>query len=67
MLGVVKTISDAWPNAVLGTELAKLQAHFNRIVRHGELPADWATRPILTPEEQAALAELQIVLANSPP
>lgn len=55
VLGVVRTISDAWPNPVLAAELTKLQAHFNRIVQNpnGELPPDWATRPILTREELA--------------
>lgn len=68
VLGVIRTISDAWPNPVLTTQLLKLQAHFNRIVANpnGDLPVDWATRPILTSEEQKALAELQVVLSGSP-
>ncbi|KAJ9101792.1 hypothetical protein QFC21_003131 [Naganishia friedmannii] len=67
VLRVVKIISDAWPNPVLHANLFRLQSHFNSIIARGDLPPDWATRPILTPEEQAALAELQVVVSSSPP
>ncbi|KAJ9113868.1 hypothetical protein QFC19_000061 [Naganishia cerealis] len=67
VLRVVKIISDAWPNQVLNSNVLRLQNHFNSIIARGDLPPDWQTRPILTPEELAALAELQIVVSSSPP
>jgi hypothetical protein len=60
VLGVVKTISDAWPNQILTHELVKLQTELNRIVESGAqlLPEDWRTRPILTKGELSEQAVL---------